>query len=112
MKKLSSLSIIFLFLIALIWYYRGFHQGLSKYINEQNIELHYVIVYKDKAPGHPNPYYVFKDGRKWEPTDTAFNHLLTIGDSVAKESGSFKYVIYKTGGVDSTVYVSPQKNKK
>jgi hypothetical protein len=112
MKKLSSFSIIFLLLIAILWYYKGFHQGLSKYINEQNIELHYVIVYKDKAPGHPNPYYVFKDGRKWEPADTAFNHLLAIGDSIAKESGSLRYVIYNAGRVDSIVYNSPQPNKK
>ncbi len=112
MKKLSSFSIVFLLLIVLIWYFRGYQHGLSKYINEQNIELHYVIVYKDRMPGNPNPSYVFKDGRKWKPADTAFNNMLVIGDSIVKESGSLRYVIYKAGAVDSTVYNSPPSNKK
>jgi hypothetical protein len=109
MKRLSGFSIAFLVTLGLIWFYRGYQHGLSKYINETNIELHYKVVYKDKTAGHSGFYYVFRDGRKWEPADTAFSRLISVGDSIVKESRRLRYVIYKSGGPDSTVYVSTNK---
>lgn len=94
-KQIKNYILISIFIISLVWIFRGYKIGEIEYENQKKEEIIGKIVKIYKPNDEKIIHIVFSDGKEYMPIFFQLNDLVQIGDSLIKKANTLRFVIYK-----------------